>query len=216
MSEQPDKTPNGKEPSATPENAGSATPPANSNDNKDEGAVKKEAPKPPPTVEEMQQQVADMLGSVMRARRETLRAEAAVKAKDAELAELRRTNGLLQTQVTESKAQGFEKFARELLNVADNLERALSHLPEKKLEDLQVNALATGVNLTAKQLTSTFNKFGIAKIDAAGKEFDPAFHEAVMTCDKDGVESGHIVEVLQSGYTLNGKLLRPARVSVAP
>ena len=199
MSEQPEKTP-AEEPAAS-------TPP--------EGSEKKEAPKPL-TIEDMKQQVIDMSADIMRARRETRKVEQTVKDKEAELVDLRRANAMLEKQVAEGKAQGFEKFAKELLTIADNMERALSHLPEKKLEDMQVNALATGVNLTAKQLTATFNKFGIHKIDANGKEFDPAFHEAIMCREKEGIESGHVTEVLQSGYTLNGKLLRPAKVSVAP
>lgn len=234
MSDQPEKKPTAAEmagvsrPAEETKTEGSAQPTsAAGNDNAGttaqaetkqtgtEQTDKKEPPKPP-TVEELKQQIVSMSADIVRGKRETRKAELEVNKKDALITDLKRDNERLKTQVDESKKQGFEKFARDLLQVADNLERALAHLPETKLEDMQVNAFATGVGLTSKQLSAVFNKYGIEKMDAQGKEFDPTKHEAVMSCEKDGVESGHVAEVLQSGYTLNGKLLRPARVSVAP
>lgn len=218
MSDQPEKK---HVEEKAPASAETATPAGNDNvsaktdSTAAETAETKEQPKPP-TVDELKQQIVQMSADIVRAKRETRKAELELGKKETLIVDLKRDNERLQGQVAESKKQGFEKFARELLQVADNLERALAHLPESKLNDMQVNAFATGVNLTSKQLSAVFNKYGIEKIDAQGKEFDPTKHEAVMTCEKDGVESGHVAEVLQSGYTINGKLLRPARVSVAP
>lgn len=225
MSAHPEKTPEENIPAVDSENTApeASIIPANSNVSPEAdvktGAEdeKKEAPKkPPPTVEELQEQIRDMSGEIVRARRETRKIEKTVQTKETEITDLRRINATLETKVEESKRQGFEKFAFELLSVADNLERALSHLPEGKLNDMEVNALATGVSLTARQLTAIFNKFGIQKIDAQDKEFDPAIHQAVRLIEKDGLESGHVADVMQSGYTINGKLLRVARVSVTP
>ena len=173
--------------------------------------------KKPPTVEELQAQINDMSAALLRGRRDVAKANTEKKGLETQIAELKRDNGRLEKQVKESQAQGFEKFVKDLLNVADNLERAIGAIPEAKMADLQFNSIVTGVQLTSKQLTAVFNKFGIAKMESpVGKEFDPSQQEAVMMREKEGVESGHVVEVMQSGYMLKDKVLRPARVVVAP
>ncbi|XVG94870.1 nucleotide exchange factor GrpE [Eubacteriales bacterium KG127] len=100
-----------------------------------------------------------------------------------------------------------EKIVMSLLSVLDNFERALEH--ESKDEQY-----VEGMKLIFKQLTDALTTAGLEEINADGQPFDPNFHNAVMTCDDEGYDSGIIVEVLQKGYTLNGKLLRPSMVKV--
>ena len=103
---------------------------------------------------------------------------------------------------------GHENLSRELLQVSDNLERALEHTSN-------VESLVQGLKMVHQQLLETLQKFGVQKIDVQGKAFDPQFHEAVGTEKTDSVNEGHIVREAQKGYTLHGRLLRAARVLVA-
>ena len=105
-----------------------------------------------------------------------------------------------------------EKFAGEILAVADSLERALAQL------DADNEALAPareGTELTLKALLDVFARFGIEQIDARGEAFDPEKHEAMTMVPSPDAEPNTVIEVLEKGYLLNGRLLRPARVVVA-
>lgn len=108
-------------------------------------------------------------------------------------------------------------FAKALLAVADNLRRALDTVgAEARAADPQLAKLAEGVELTERELTAVFERNGVAKIDAAGKPFDPALHQAVAQVDApEGTAPGSVVQVFQPGYTLHGRLLREAMVTVA-
>lgn len=101
-----------------------------------------------------------------------------------------------------------EKLATELLNVLDNFERALDH-------DCSDAGFKEGMEMIFKQMFEVLEKSGLAEIPALGEEFDPNFHNAVMTEDTDEYESGKVSGVLQKGYTLNGKVIRPTMVKVA-
>ena len=100
-----------------------------------------------------------------------------------------------------------EKLATDLLEVVDNFERALSH------EDAG-DGFKEGMEMIFKQLNGVLEKHGLAEIPALGEEFDPNFHNAVMTEETDEYESGKVSGVLQKGYTLNGKVIRPSMVKV--
>ena len=101
-----------------------------------------------------------------------------------------------------------EKMATELLTVLDNFERALDH-------ECSDDGFKEGMDMIFKQLFDALGKAGLAEIPALGEEFDPNFHNAVMTEDTDEYESGKVSGVLQKGYTLNGKVIRPTMVKVA-
>ena len=101
-----------------------------------------------------------------------------------------------------------EKIVSELLNVIDNFERALLHGAEG-------DSFAEGMNMIFKQLQGVLEKAGVKEIEALGLDFDPNFHNAVMTEDSTEYESGKVTEVLQKGYTLNSKVIRPSMVKVA-
>lgn len=101
-----------------------------------------------------------------------------------------------------------EKMAIELLNVLDNFERALEH-------DAEDASFKEGMEMIFKQLFDVLEKSGLKEIPALGEEFDPNFHNAVMNEDTDEYESGKVSGVMQKGYTLNGKVIRPSMVRVA-
>jgi len=106
-------------------------------------------------------------------------------------------------------AHANEKMALELLEVIDNFERAMEQRPEG-------DKFAEGIELILKQLQSVLEKNGVTVIDAEGKEFDPNFHNAVMTEDApEGVKPGTVTKVFQRGYLLNSKVIRAAMVAVS-
>ena len=100
-----------------------------------------------------------------------------------------------------------QKILAELLTVLDNFERALS-------QECADEAYEKGMSMIFKQFREVLEKSGLEEIEAQGKEFDPNFHHAVMTDSNDDYESGQVTYVLQKGYTLHGKVVRPAMVKV--
>ncbi|HHF5253885.1 TPA: nucleotide exchange factor GrpE [Haemophilus influenzae] len=143
--------------------------------------------------------------------------EAANKEQDillrsrAEIENLRR-----RTEQDVEKAHKFavEKFSKDILNTIDNLERALA-TPANK-EDESVKALFDGVELTLKELVSTVSRFGVEAVGVVGEAFNPDLHQAIsMQPAAEGFETNQISIVLQKGYTLNGRVIRPAMVMVA-
>lgn len=106
-------------------------------------------------------------------------------------------------------------FAREILSIADNLRRALESC--SSTEDLPeaVKALISGVEMTEKELLTTFERQGIQKITPLNEKFDPHKHQAMFEVEQGDQPAGTIVQVLQSGYIIHDRLLRPALVAVA-
>jgi molecular chaperone GrpE len=113
----------------------------------------------------------------------------------------------------EARQYAISDFARELLMVADNLERTIA--AAERPETVEDQALIEGVRATARLLEQTLSHFGVRKIDALGKRFNPSLHEAVMEADDASQPPGTVVRVLEDGYTIQDRLLRPARVVVA-
>ncbi|PWC39326.1 molecular chaperone GrpE [Azospirillum sp. TSO35-2] len=107
-------------------------------------------------------------------------------------------------------------FAKELVTVADNLRRALDAVPaEGREQDEMLKSLAVGVEATERQLFAAFDRAGIKKIDPTGEPFDPNFHQVMFEIENTGKSAGTVVQVLQPGYTIHGRLLREAMVGVA-
>lgn len=104
-----------------------------------------------------------------------------------------------------------EKFSKELLPVVDSLERALETFAEHDVAD----AVKEGVEMTLKMFISTLNKFNVEQIDPVGTPFDPQFHEAMSMVPNPDAEPNTVIAVMQKGYLLNGRLVRPAMVMVA-
>ncbi|KIP32002.1 molecular chaperone GrpE [Haemophilus influenzae] len=128
----------------------------------------------------------------------------------AEIENLRR-----RTEQDVEKAHKFalEKFSKDILNTIDNLERALA-TPANK-EDESVKALFDGVELTLKELVSTVGRFGVEAVGVVGEAFNPDLHQAISMQPAEGFETNQISVVLQKGYTLSGRVIRPAMVMVA-
>jgi molecular chaperone GrpE len=103
-----------------------------------------------------------------------------------------------------------ERFSRELLTVRDSLEMGLA-----TADSASVESLLEGSEATLKILSGMMQQFGIEEIHPAGEPFDPEYHEAISMQPSDDVEPGSVVNVMQKGYSLNGRLLRPAMVIVA-
>jgi len=108
------------------------------------------------------------------------------------------------------------KFARDMLGIADNFARALAAVPApvRDAADPQVKAVLDGVEATDRQLLQTLERYGVKAVDVSGK-FDPNLHQAIAEVPGQGKPAGSIVDVVQSGYTIGDRLLRPAMVTVA-
>ena len=106
---------------------------------------------------------------------------------------------------------GVEKFAKSIVNVADNLERALTSAPESGESD----PVRDGVELTLKDLLETLARFEVVVVDPHGEPFNPALHQAITMVPNPELEPNTVMDVVQKGYTLNGRLLRPAMVVVS-
>jgi molecular chaperone GrpE len=152
--------------------------------------------------------------------------EERVAALEAELADYRDRllRALAETENTRRRAQREREdaskytiagFAKDLLSVADNLRRALDSLPEAEIRDERTRSLLSGVAATERELLSVFERHGVRRIDPQGEHFDHNFHQAIFEADRADRPAGTIVEVLQPGYVLHDRLLRPAMVGVA-
>ena len=119
------------------------------------------------------------------------------------------------TEQDVEKAHKFalEKFAKDILNTIDNLERALA--TPANTEDESVKALFDGVELTLKELLATVARFGVEPVGVVGEVFNPDLHQAISMQPMEGFETNQITTVLQKGYLLNGRVIRPAMVMVA-
>ncbi len=107
-------------------------------------------------------------------------------------------------------------FARELVGVADNLRRAIAAIPPEALaNDEALKNLAAGVELTERQLLTAFERFQLRKIEPLGERFDSNLHQAMFELPAQGQPAGTVLQVLQPGYVLHDRLVRPAMVAVA-
>ncbi len=106
-------------------------------------------------------------------------------------------------------------FARDILSVKDNLERALDAVPPDLRQDEKLKALVAGIEATSREIDNVFQRHGIARVVALGEKLDPNLHEAMIEVPTGEAEPGTIVQEIQSGYTIRDRLLRPALVGVA-
>jgi len=131
------------------------------------------------------------------------------------LAETENTRRRAQRERADAEKYSVGKFAEGLLSVADNLRRALDSLPESEAPDERTRSLLAGVAATERELLAAFERHGLKRIDPKGEKFDHNFHQAVFEMENTGRPAGTVVEVLQPGYVLHDRLLRPAMVGVA-
>ena len=118
---------------------------------------------------------------------------------------------------TDASQYAVTRFARDMLEIADNFARALSHLPQavRDAADPQIKAVIEGVEATERQLLAKLASHGVKAIDTADAKFDPNLHQAIAEVPGEGKPPGSIVTVVQAGYTIGERLLRPAMVTVA-
>ena len=131
------------------------------------------------------------------------------------LAETENTRRRAQRERQDAEKYSIGRFAEGLLSVADNLRRALDSLPESEAPDERTRGLLAGVAATERELLAAFERQGLKRIDPMGERFDHNFHQAVFEAENSGRPAGTVVEVLQPGYVLHDRLLRPAMVGVA-
>ncbi len=131
------------------------------------------------------------------------------------LAEAENTRRRAQRERDDATKYAISGFAKELLSAADNLRRALDSLPEAEVGDERTRSLLAGVAATERELLSVFERHGIRRIDPLGERFDHNLHQAIFEVEHGGRPPGTIIEVLQPGYLLHDRLLRPAMVGVA-
>ena len=148
------------------------------------------------------------------ARRETAEFKDKLLRTWAEMENLRRRTD---REVTDARVYGVAGFARDVLAVADNMHRALEAIgPElRETADAKVKSLIEGVELTERELLKALEKNGVRKFSPQGEKFDPNVHQAMFEMEHKDVPPGHVAQVMQAGYMLGDRVLRPAMVGVA-
>ncbi len=118
--------------------------------------------------------------------------------------------------IEDAARYGISSFARDMVSVLENLMRASESItPAAKQENAVLASLFQGVELTQQELLGIFEKYGIRRIDPLGQKFDHNFHEAVVQVEQQNVEPGTVIQVVQAGYIIHDRLLRPAMVAVS-
>lgn len=130
------------------------------------------------------------------------------------LAEAENTRRRAQRDREEAAKYGAVGLARDLLNIADNLGRALSAAPQSS-DDAAIQGLIEGITMVQKELASVMERHHVRQVPGVGETFDHSLHQAVMELPSEEIEPGKIVQVLQTGYVLHDRLLRAAMVAVA-
>jgi molecular chaperone GrpE len=117
-------------------------------------------------------------------------------------------------EAADARQYAATSFARDILSVADNLQRGLAAIPAELREDEKMKGLVAGLEATGREIESVFTRHGITKIAALGEVLDPNKHQAMLEVPSD-VPAGTIVQEMQAGYMIKDRLLRPALVGVA-
>ena len=133
------------------------------------------------------------------------------------LAEMENLRKRTTREVADARTYGIGNFARDILDIADSLQRALDAVPAdtKAAADPGLKALIEGVELTERSLLNTLEKNGVKKFDPSGEKFDPNFQQAMYEVPDSSVAPGTVVQVVQAGYTIGDRVLRPALVAVS-
>lgn len=133
------------------------------------------------------------------------------------LAEMENLRKRTEREVLDARVYGIAGFARDVLAVADNMHRALAAIgPElREAADAKVTALIEGVELTERELLKSLEKNGVKKFSPEGEKFDPNVHQAMLEVPDPSVPSGTVVQVMQPGYMIADRVLRPALVGVS-
>jgi molecular chaperone GrpE len=146
--------------------------------------------------------------------------EAAAEFKDKllrTLAEMENLRKRTEREISDARAYGVSNFARDVLAVADNMHRALEAIgPEARMQaDGTLKTLIEGIELTERELLKVLSKNGVKKFSPEGEKFDPNLHEAMYEMPTADLPAGHVAQVMQAGYMLGERVLRPAMVGVS-
>ncbi len=158
-----------------------------------------------PTIESMTRQLADKDAEIGELKDQLLRT----------LAEAENVRRRADRDRQDAAKYAATPFARDILPVADNLARAIESLRQDAADDDRIASLLAGVELTQKDLLSAFERHNISKVDPIGERLDPHRHEAMFEVPHETAPNGTVVQVVEPGYLLHDRLLRPARVGVA-
>ncbi len=151
---------------------------------------------------------------------------AALEAENAEfkdrllraLAEVENLRRRAARDVADARTYSVTNFARDMLTVADNIRRALDAVPDETLAVLPegpIKGVIEGVTVTERDLLNTLERHGVRKLDPKGERFDPHFHQAMFEIPNPDVYAGTVLDVMQVGYTIGDRVLRPAMVGIA-
>ena len=154
--------------------------------------------KPDGDLQQLQAEKADLQDKLLRA-----------------LAEAQNVRRRAQQDVERERKFGIERFAKDMLSVADNLGRALSALPDGNAIAPALKNVIVGVQATERELQSVLERHGITRVEALGKPFNAEFHQAMMEVEDPSVPAGTVVQELIPGYLIAGRLLRAAMVAVS-
>lgn len=133
------------------------------------------------------------------------------------LAEMENLRRRTEKEVRDAREYAITSFARDLLSVGDNLARAVEALPadERQSADPALKGLIDGVDLTSRDLVKTLEKHGVKRLEPMGQRFDPNLHQAMFEIPNTEVAGGTVLQVLQEGYVIGERVLRPALVGVS-
>jgi molecular chaperone GrpE len=133
------------------------------------------------------------------------------------LADMENLRRRTEREVAEARLYGVTSFARDMLTVADNLRRALESVPADKRggADAAVKALIEGVELTERDFLATLGRFGVKKLEPLGQKFDPNMQQAMFEIPDETVPTGTVLQVVQAGFAIGERVLRPALVGVS-
>ena len=131
------------------------------------------------------------------------------------IAELENFRKRAEKDQSDALKYGVTNFAKEIINIKDNIERAQSSISDEVRTNEVVKSVVEGLDLIAQATVSTFEKIGIKKVESINQKFDHNLHQAMMEIEKDEMEPGTIVQEILPGYTLHDRLLRPAMVGVS-
>ena len=131
------------------------------------------------------------------------------------MAELENTRRRAERDREDTAKYAIAGFARSVLTVADNLRRAIASVPEEARESEAVKPLLAGVEMTERELLRAFERHGIKAVEPLGEKFDHNFHQAMFEIESDGQPPGTVIQVMETGYVIADRLLRPAMVGIA-
>ena len=131
------------------------------------------------------------------------------------IAELENFRKRAEKDQSDALKYGISNFAKEIINIRDNIERAQSSISDEAKNNKAIKSVIEGIDLIAQSVVSTFEKIGIKKIESLNEKFDHNLHQAMMEIENEELEPGTIVQELIPGYMLHDRLLRPAMVGVS-